>query len=104
MANPERRWKDNDFQQLSVDASTARRQFKKRFGMTFVEYAGARRMGLAMKQSGQERLLLMHNFQQDMNQVVVLGMRFSVLWEPHRQNMGKLISSKHRGWIPLLVR
>ena len=49
-ANPEKRWKDSDFEDLSVDASTARRQFKKRFGMTFVEYARARRMGLAMKQ------------------------------------------------------
>lgn len=48
--NPSRRWKNSDFQELSVDASTARRQFKKRFGMTFVEYARARRMGLAMKQ------------------------------------------------------
>jgi len=47
--NPEKRWKDRDFQELSVDASTARRQFKKRFGMTFVEYARARRMGLAIK-------------------------------------------------------
>lgn len=49
-ANPEKRWKERDFQELSVDASTARRQFKKRFGMTFVEYARARRMGIAMKQ------------------------------------------------------
>jgi AraC family transcriptional regulator of adaptative response/methylated-DNA-[protein]-cysteine methyltransferase len=48
--NPEKRWKDRDFRELSVDASTARRQFKKRFGMTFVEYARARRMGIAMKQ------------------------------------------------------
>ncbi len=48
--NPEKRWKDRDFEELSIDASTARRQFKKRFGMTFVEYARARRMGLAMKQ------------------------------------------------------
>lgn len=48
--NPEKRWKDRDFQELSVDASTARRQFKKRFGMTFVAYARARRMGIAMKQ------------------------------------------------------
>lgn len=48
-ANPEKRWKDKDFNELSIDASTARRQFKKRFGMTFVEYARARRMGLAMK-------------------------------------------------------
>ena len=48
--NPEKRWKDQDFGRLSVDGSTARRQFKKRFGMTFVAYARARRMGLAMKQ------------------------------------------------------
>lgn len=48
--NPEKRWKEEDFRQLSVDVSTARRQFKKRFGMTFVEYARARRMGLALKQ------------------------------------------------------
>ena len=44
-ADPSKRWKDRDFENLSVDASTARRQFKKRFGMTFVEYARARRMG-----------------------------------------------------------
>lgn len=47
--NPHKRWKDIDFKKLSIDASTARRQFKKRFGMTFVGYARARRMGLAMK-------------------------------------------------------
>lgn len=47
--NPEKRWKGQDFKDLSVDESTARRQFKKRFGMTFVEYARARRMGLALK-------------------------------------------------------
>lgn len=47
---PSKQWKEKDFQDLSVDESTARRQFKKRFGMTFVEYARARRMGLAMKQ------------------------------------------------------
>ncbi|RNB87258.1 bifunctional transcriptional activator/DNA repair protein Ada [Brevibacillus fluminis] len=47
--NPERRWTDEDFRNLCVDASTARRQFKKRFGMTFVEYARARRMGIALK-------------------------------------------------------
>jgi AraC family transcriptional regulator of adaptative response/methylated-DNA-[protein]-cysteine methyltransferase len=49
-SNPEKRWKDRDFRELAVDASTARRQFKKRFGMTFVAYARARRMGIAMKQ------------------------------------------------------
>lgn len=47
--NPEKRWKEQDFRELSIDVSTARRQFKKRFGMTFVEYARARRIGLAMK-------------------------------------------------------
>ncbi|NOU70710.1 methylated-DNA--[protein]-cysteine S-methyltransferase [Paenibacillus sp. LMG 31458] len=47
--NPEKRWKAQDFRALSIDESTARRQFKKRFGMTFVEYARARRMGLALK-------------------------------------------------------
>ncbi len=49
-SNPEKRWKDSDFEALTIDASTARRQFKKRFGMTFVAYARARRMGIAMKQ------------------------------------------------------
>ncbi|MGC5325109.1 bifunctional transcriptional activator/DNA repair enzyme AdaA [Brevibacillus sp. SYSU BS000544] len=48
-SHPEKRWKQQDFKNLSVDESTARRQFKKRFGMTFVEYARARRMGLALK-------------------------------------------------------
>ncbi len=49
-ANPEKRWKDRDFKLLSIDVSTARRQFKKPFGMTIVEYARARRIGIAMKQ------------------------------------------------------
>src|SRR3990167_2092864 len=49
-ANPEKRWKTVDLRALKVDDSTARRQFKKRYGMTFLEYARARRMGLAMKQ------------------------------------------------------
>ena len=49
-ANPEKRWRENDFRELCTDESTARRQFKKRFGMTFVAYARARRMGLAMQQ------------------------------------------------------
>ncbi|MFD1884862.1 bifunctional transcriptional activator/DNA repair enzyme AdaA [Paenibacillus wenxiniae] len=47
--HPEKRWKTQDFRELSIDESTARRQFKKRFGMTFVEYARARRMGIALK-------------------------------------------------------
>ena len=47
---PTKRWKTADFKTLSIDESTARRQFKKRFGMTFVAYARARRMGEAMKE------------------------------------------------------
>jgi AraC family transcriptional regulator of adaptative response/methylated-DNA-[protein]-cysteine methyltransferase len=46
---PEKRWRDADFDALHVHASTARRQFKRRFGMTFVEYARARRLGAAFK-------------------------------------------------------
>ncbi|QKS70284.1 bifunctional transcriptional activator/DNA repair protein Ada [Paenalkalicoccus suaedae] len=48
--NPEKKWREKDFRELSIDESTARRQFKKRFGMTFVQYARARRMGIAMKE------------------------------------------------------
>lgn len=47
--NPEKRWKDADFAALGIHAATARRQFKKKYGMTFVQYARARRMGIAMK-------------------------------------------------------
>jgi AraC family transcriptional regulator of adaptative response/methylated-DNA-[protein]-cysteine methyltransferase len=46
---PLKRWRDSDFDALAVHASTARRQFQKRFGMTFVEYARARRLGSAFK-------------------------------------------------------
>ena len=42
---PLKRWRDADFDALAVHASTARRQFQKRFGMTFVEYARARQVG-----------------------------------------------------------
>lgn len=49
-AEPEKRWTMRDFEELGVDSSTVRRQFKQRFGMTFVAYARARRMGLAMQQ------------------------------------------------------
>lgn len=44
-----RKWKSADLYELSLDTSTARRNFKKCFGMTFVEYARARRIGAAIK-------------------------------------------------------
>lgn len=56
--NPEKRWKNSDFAALGVDSSTARRQFKKRFGMTFVTYARARRMGIAMKQIREGKIVI----------------------------------------------
>lgn len=48
-SNPERKWTDKDFDELSISANTARRQFKKQYGMTFIEYARSRRLGLAFK-------------------------------------------------------
>ena len=47
---PDKKWTSDDVRALHVDPSTARRQFKKRFGMTFIEYARARRLGLALKE------------------------------------------------------
>lgn len=49
-AEPEKRWHEPDVRALSVDVSTARRGFKKRFGMTFSAYVRARRLGLAVTQ------------------------------------------------------
>jgi AraC family transcriptional regulator of adaptative response/methylated-DNA-[protein]-cysteine methyltransferase len=46
---PDKRWRDADFDALHLHASTARRQFRRRFGMTFVQYARARRLGAALK-------------------------------------------------------
>ncbi len=49
-ASPEKRWTHQDFAALSVHSATARRQFRQRFGLTFVAYARARRLGLAMQE------------------------------------------------------
>lgn len=46
-SNPSKRWKTQNFREIS-DPS-AERQFKKIFGITLIEYARARRIGLAMK-------------------------------------------------------
>lgn len=48
-ANPDRKWKDRDFDDLAIHPNTARRQFKQQFGMTFIEYSRARRLGIAFK-------------------------------------------------------
>lgn len=44
---PDKHWQKEDFSKLGVSPITVRRQFKKRFGMTFVEYARMRRLELA---------------------------------------------------------
>ncbi len=43
----ERKWSEQDLQALGIDPSTARRQFKARFGLTFSEYARRRRIARA---------------------------------------------------------
>lgn len=47
--DPERKWREADLRLHGIDPSTARRQFKSRFGMTFSAYARARRMAYASK-------------------------------------------------------
>jgi AraC family transcriptional regulator of adaptative response/methylated-DNA-[protein]-cysteine methyltransferase len=46
---PERRWRDSDVSAFGAHPATVRRQFQQRFGMTFIEYARARRLGDAFK-------------------------------------------------------
>ena len=46
---PEKRWCARDFHALCGDMSTARRQFKRRFGVTPIAYARSYRLGMAGK-------------------------------------------------------
>lgn len=48
--DPERKWGEHDLKVRGIDPSTARRNFKSRFGMTFSAYVRQRRLTLA-KQS-----------------------------------------------------
>jgi AraC family transcriptional regulator of adaptative response/methylated-DNA-[protein]-cysteine methyltransferase len=47
---PGGRLTDKELTALSIDPSTARRQFKRHYGMTFQAYYRARRMGLALRE------------------------------------------------------
>src|SRR5438874_13537149 len=47
--SPGGRLTDKELLALSIDPSTARRQFKRHYGMTFQAYHRARRMGLALR-------------------------------------------------------
>src|ERR671936_2254993 len=46
---PDGRLNDKDLAAMSIDPSTARRQFKRHYGMTFQAYHRARRMGRALR-------------------------------------------------------
>ena len=48
-SDPEKPWREVDIKAAGFDPSTARRQFKARFDMTFTDYARRRRMGRANK-------------------------------------------------------
>ncbi|MDZ4759825.1 MAG: trifunctional transcriptional activator/DNA repair protein Ada/methylated-DNA--[protein]-cysteine S-methyltransferase [Alphaproteobacteria bacterium] len=45
--DPSRRWSEEDLRGMGVEPATARRQFQKRFDMSFSQYARARRLGHA---------------------------------------------------------
>src|SRR6202163_3707960 len=47
---PDGRLTDKELTALAIDPSTARRQFKRHYGMTFQAYHRARRMGLALSE------------------------------------------------------
>jgi AraC family transcriptional regulator of adaptative response/methylated-DNA-[protein]-cysteine methyltransferase len=47
---PGGRLTDKELAAMSIDPSTARRQFKRQYGMTFQAYHRARRMGLALRE------------------------------------------------------
>ncbi len=46
---PDGKITDKELEAMSIDPSTARRQFKRHYGMTFQAYHRARRMGLALR-------------------------------------------------------
>jgi AraC family transcriptional regulator of adaptative response/methylated-DNA-[protein]-cysteine methyltransferase len=46
-ADPSRRWSEDDLRDMGIEPATARRQFQKRFDMSFSQYARARRLGNA---------------------------------------------------------
>lgn len=46
-SDPERKWSELDLTERGIDPSTARRNFKSRFGMTFSTYVRQRRLAIA---------------------------------------------------------
>ncbi|WP_226996091.1 hypothetical protein [Candidatus Protochlamydia sp. W-9] len=72
--------------------------------MAFVEYACARRMGLAMKQIRADDPVFEANSQAAMNWVVSLKMSFHDLWERLHRSSGKIMLLRHHGSIRCLVQ
>lgn len=89
---------DKDFKDLGADASTVRRQFKKRFGMTFDTFARARRMGIAMKQIRKGEPVIEAQLTTGYDSSSGLGMPFQELWEQLPPNWEKTIFLKLLGW------
>lgn len=109
-ANPQKRWMERDFKALSLnkDASTIRRQFKQRFGMTFVAYARARRLGLAMQSIRKGEKML--NTQLDINYESSSGFRdaFSKIMGAPPKRAHKTLTLLKSAWLdtalgPMLV-
>lgn len=48
-ADPSRKWSEEDLRSLGVEPATARRQFQRRFDMSFSQYVRARRLGQAFR-------------------------------------------------------
>ncbi|MET1248990.1 trifunctional transcriptional activator/DNA repair protein Ada/methylated-DNA--[protein]-cysteine S-methyltransferase [Sporolactobacillus sp. STCC-11] len=96
--NPEKRWKDSDFNELGIHAATARRQFKKNYNMTFVQYARARRMGIAMKSIRTGEKII--NTQIDLGYTSSSGFHdaFSKIMG-RTPNMSKKIITLYASWI-----
>jgi len=49
-SEPEKKWRERDLAAIGIDPSTARRHFKKRFGMTFSTYVRQRNLARARKE------------------------------------------------------
>lgn len=45
--DPSRRWSEDDLREMGIEPATARRQFQRRFDMSFSQYVRARRLGHA---------------------------------------------------------
>lgn len=54
--NPEKKWCNKDF--VASEATAARRHFKKRFKMTFLQYTRVRRMGITFEQLRRGNLVI----------------------------------------------